>query len=301
MLPMFKFPPFFIGQIGVPGSDTPLGLRTNPEGIVIYVDQNHPEANDNADGTDPRSPKATIQAAINACTSGHGDFIRVMPGSYVENLTVTKDFLTIEGIQLGYGRPDIEGDRGVALTVHAEGFVAKGLRFAAAAAEDAVVQQGNGFFYFDCVFDGDGANDLNLLPDVLDDHWSASEGLILDCLFRGGLVGIMFTNPGPPAGVGPTDNRIINCRFYNHTTNDICDLDTPGSNLTCFLDSLIAGCCFLEVGAAYVYIKLDNGASNAGLIAGNFFADADVLNTQVVLTAATFFIGNFDGTGIAAL
>ena len=65
-LPMIKYPIFFGGQMGVPGSDTPLGIRTAPQGIVYYVDGSHPDALDANDGTDPMEPKATIQSAITA-------------------------------------------------------------------------------------------------------------------------------------------------------------------------------------------------------------------------------------------
>ena len=97
ILPMLKFPQFFGGQMGVPGSDTPLGLRMAPQGLVYYVDASHPDASDNNDGTDPNEPKATIQSAITASnatitwanTPPYEGFnwIIVSPGEYAENLT----------------------------------------------------------------------------------------------------------------------------------------------------------------------------------------------------------------------
>jgi hypothetical protein len=65
MLPLTKLPPFFPGQWGVPGSDAPLGIRTLPQSIVLYVDFNHGAANDNNTGTDPDAPLAHIQQAVN--------------------------------------------------------------------------------------------------------------------------------------------------------------------------------------------------------------------------------------------
>lgn len=289
------------GVLGVPG--TAYAARvTRADAKIFYVDPAHANANDDNDGNEPNYPLVTIQQAINNAVSGRGDTINVMPGSYAENLSITKDYLTIVGaLPGGYARPDVEAASGVTLTVHAQGFVCIHMRFVAAGAADGVRQQGNGFAYVDCVFDGDTGNCFNLLPDVADDAWSASEGIIDGCLFRGGDKGLMFTNPGPPAGVGPTDNVVQNCRFYGQTTNAIDDTDTAGSNDTTFLDSLIVGCHFLEVGAAYVYIQLDAGGNNSGAIAGCYFADADVTNTQVVLPAGILFPGNFDGAGIAAL
>jgi hypothetical protein len=50
--------------MGVPGSDTPLGLRTQPRGNVLYVDNGHGDTSDNNDGTDPNKPLTTITQAI---------------------------------------------------------------------------------------------------------------------------------------------------------------------------------------------------------------------------------------------
>lgn len=95
--PQFKLPPWFGGQMGVPGSDTPLGFRMAPQGLVYYVDASHSDASDNNDGTDPNQPKATIQSAITAnnatidwaATPPYTGFntIIVSPGEYAENLT----------------------------------------------------------------------------------------------------------------------------------------------------------------------------------------------------------------------
>jgi len=83
--------------MGVPGSDTPLGFRNNPQGLVYYVDASHGDANDNNDGTDPNQPKATIQSAITASNATIDwaatppytgmNWIIVSPGEYAENLT----------------------------------------------------------------------------------------------------------------------------------------------------------------------------------------------------------------------
>jgi hypothetical protein len=95
--PQFKLPPWFGGQMGVPGSDTPLGFRMAPQGLVYFVDGSHGDASDNNDGTDPNAPKATIQSAItasNACIDWGAtppyrgvNWIIVAPGRYNENLT----------------------------------------------------------------------------------------------------------------------------------------------------------------------------------------------------------------------
>lgn len=97
-IPMMKLPPWFDSQSGVPGSDTPEGLRMESRAIVYYVDKTNSLATDINDGTDPRYPKLTIQSAITAHNAliDWGDafggllpysWIFVGPGVYAENLT----------------------------------------------------------------------------------------------------------------------------------------------------------------------------------------------------------------------
>jgi hypothetical protein len=91
-VPQVKFPPFFGTQMGVPGSDTPLGIRHGGGGNVYYVGdstQTHYEATDVNDGTDPRYPKATIQSALDACSDTHGDVVIIFPGNYELTATLT--------------------------------------------------------------------------------------------------------------------------------------------------------------------------------------------------------------------
>jgi len=54
-----------MGQLGVSGSDVQRGLRWESSGIVLFVDENHPNAHSVGDGTDPEEPLDSIQTAIN--------------------------------------------------------------------------------------------------------------------------------------------------------------------------------------------------------------------------------------------
>ena len=63
-LPQIRLQPWYPGQMGVPGSDVQRGLRWAPAGIVLYVDENHPNTSAAADGTDPENPLNSIQVAI---------------------------------------------------------------------------------------------------------------------------------------------------------------------------------------------------------------------------------------------
>jgi len=106
-VPMLKLPPWYGGQFGVPGSDTPEGLRLGSESIVYYVDHANSLATDANDGTDPRYPKATIASAITASnatidwTSYGGtksyNWIFVGPGAYAEALTSLPHYCHVVG------------------------------------------------------------------------------------------------------------------------------------------------------------------------------------------------------------
>lgn len=75
--PLTRLLPFYPGQMGVPGSDNKLGLRLDATGSVFYVDPNHPDANANADGTNPNQPLSTVAAALLKCTDYNNDVIVV--------------------------------------------------------------------------------------------------------------------------------------------------------------------------------------------------------------------------------
>ncbi len=76
-LPLLRLPPWYPGQMGVPGSDVALGLRTVSRGKVLYVDASHPLSSDANDGTNPDAPLKTITQAIALCTTNDEDYIIV--------------------------------------------------------------------------------------------------------------------------------------------------------------------------------------------------------------------------------
>jgi hypothetical protein len=96
--------PWYGGQLGVEGSDLCAGLKT-AGGCTYYVGAvaTWTTAADVHDGTDPMNPKATIQAALNACTADNGDTVVILPGTY--RLTATLTMYT-DGVRLmGVGWP----------------------------------------------------------------------------------------------------------------------------------------------------------------------------------------------------
>ena len=76
--PLVRLPPFYPGQVGIRGSDSELGLRQHTDGVVFYVNPNHPESDDNNDGTNPDHPLATVGNALTKCQPMRGDVIAVM-------------------------------------------------------------------------------------------------------------------------------------------------------------------------------------------------------------------------------
>lgn len=254
----------------------------------------------------------TIQGALNATSDGTGDTILVFPGTYDENLTVSNDYVTIIGIQqAGYAKPDVAPTTGVALVVSGQGFQCAHMRFVSADS-DTVQQNGNGFFYTDVVFDGDAgqaATEACLrLVGAVDDSHTASEGRIIDCLFRGSTsgAGIIFQHATAAAGgTGVSDDQIINCTFVDNGVDLLSATNTTGGGAGIFLRCLIRGCNFLTTGAAYVYGNMDQGAAgdlsaNSCLICDNFFADDAFIAAQFDISGQpkVFFVGNYAAPGL---
>lgn len=267
---------------------------------------------DGGPGTYER-PFATIQAAIDRCISGRGDVIYVLPGSYVENVVVDEiDYLQIIGVMVsGYARPDIVPTSGKALTVSSsQGFAAKHFRMAAPAADtDLVLQEGNGFIYYDCVFDGDSTQGnakglLRLKGNADDDSFTASEGIIKGNLFRGsGGVGIIFdTGAAPGNGVGCTDDIIEENRFYLNDQADIVTQDS-GTGTYSVQTTLIRANHFMTKNkSVYIDFTTANGGAasdQTGAINDNIFATDSLTTTNVAMVGTGFtFTGNLDTVGI---
>jgi len=266
---------------------------------------------DSGDGQTVDDAFLTIQHAIDA--SAENDVIVVYPGEYDENLVVDVDFLTIVGAQSGYGRPDIAPAAGVALTVSAQGFRCARMRFASQDGSDAVIQEGNGFEYVDCVFDdASDANEagLRLKGSAASDDLTASEGAVKGCLFRGNAFGILFdTGDAPVNGVGCTHDVIDSCRFIDNTSADVATADT-GTGTYSVQDTQIVRCSFMEPKnkATWIDFTTSNGgtaADQTGVIEDCFFNDDTVDTTAVAIVGTGWGVvgchsmdGEFDGSGL---
>lgn len=273
-----------------------------PFGNVWFVDAEN--GDDTNSGTSASNAFATIGAAITAASPG--DTIYVAVGSYAENVVIAKDYITLIGAFVsGYARPDIVPATGKGLLVQAaQGFVGKHLRVVSTD-DDSALNEGNGFWFQDCVFDGDGnaATDcgLRLKGNADDDSFTASEGLIESCLFRGsGGFGIgLDTGDAPTNGVGSTDNVIRGCRFYGNTAEDIMALDT-GGGVHATQNLLVEGNHFASKNkTTYIDVQTNLAAANSGAIQGNWFAADAITGTEVKMVGSGFtFGGNFSNVGV---
>lgn len=268
-------------------------------------------ADDNS-GLDPDAPLATIQAAINLCVSGRGDIIYIYPGTYAENLVITsKDYVRLVGVFSGYGRPDVVPAAGFALVVNlSQGVVCQSIRFASDGQDSDVVRnEGNGFHFEDCVFDGAsgmGATKalLRLWCDADDDSYTASEGKIYDCLFRGSPgYGVAFDVQHALVGVGPTHGEMKRCRFVSNTAEDLIALETAAGTYS-VQDWLFEACQFgmgtAKNKATHIDFKTNNGVTNTGNVFAGCYINDDTIDTTAVKTDTTgsSFIGCYSLDGV---
>ncbi len=82
-LPLIRLSPFYPGQLGVHGSDVQRGIRWSPTAITMYVDDNHNDASDDHDGTDPEHPMATLQGAVTKLIAHQTALAQSLSGSVI--------------------------------------------------------------------------------------------------------------------------------------------------------------------------------------------------------------------------
>lgn len=294
-----RMSPTPVSNYGMPfvgdGAGFPFGGR-----VPYWVDVNN--GNDSRDGLHPNDALATIQEAIDRAQSG--DIILIFPGTYAENLEIDgKDYITLMGAIKGrYGWPDIVPTTGKALDVQqAQGCVFKQLRFSSDADSDVVRQQGNGYLYKNCVFDGSaqaGSNGLlRLKGNADDDSYTASEGRIKDCLFRGSTaVGLILdTGDAPGNGVGVSDLQVIDCFFQGITGADIVTQDSGTGTYSIHNGIFIRTYHMDKNKATHIDFTTANGGAasdQTGAFIDTFINDDTVDTTAVKIVGTGFgFVG----------
>ncbi len=152
MLPQVRLQPWYPGQLGVSGSDVPRGLRWAPEGIVLYVDENHNGATADNDGTDPENPINSIQTAITRLTAFATAMATSLEGSVIVvagEATIAESVIInptapanckIVGVGSGIDQPSwtAAAAAGTALTLRQSGWTVEGFRFETGAAGTAI-------------------------------------------------------------------------------------------------------------------------------------------------------------------
>ena len=209
MLPQVRLQPFYPGQLGVSGSDVQRGLRWEPTGIVLYVDNNHPNATAVGDGTDPEQPLTTITQAITNLTnfatamncSLEGSVIVVASEATILETVVVPPTAPAHCTLLGSG-PGIDGpswgaatDAGTALTIRQVGWTVQGFRFETAAGGTAIRLEWSPWLGLGYV-----GNRTKIIGNYFDGIWE-------------GLYGIDFYG-------APFDTWIINNTFREYTRDD---------------------------------------------------------------------------------
>ena len=311
--------PLYVGGVLVAPWAQPAAFGdSRAKNLFVSADR----GSDGASGLDVEHPLATITAALSKCTSGAGDTVYVYPGTYDEAVTISKDYVRLVGVRSGYGRPDVAPSTGSSRPLfvdNAQGVVVEYMRFVPdGIAVDTARVEGNGYFIYDCVFDGDAAQGatnalLVLQGDATDDSYTASEGKIYGSYFRGSgdvdtagaAIGIDVRHAGLTSGVGVSDVEIVGNRFVGNLVDLKSTAAADGGGSGIYNNFLIAGNYFLSVGAAYVYGDMDqadaSGATtDSALISGNFFADEAIVAGQfdIATRANVMFVGNYDCAGL---
>lgn len=152
LFPQVRQAPLYQGQFGVSGSDVQRGLRWEPQGIVLYVDENHPGATIVGDGTNPEYPLTTITQAIAnltafataMATSLEGSVIVVANEATIQESVIINPTAPTHCTILGAGstahRPTWRAATaaGTALTLRQEGWTIEGFTFEAGSEGTAI-------------------------------------------------------------------------------------------------------------------------------------------------------------------
>jgi len=278
--PIIKLRPFYGGQMGVPGSEPPEGIRSASQSLVYYVDAAHPDASDTNDGTDPEAPLATIQRAITlnnatinwASTPPYKgmNWIVIMPGAYAENLTPPY-YCRVVGRGLATGNTtdicvDVHPTAGSALAGTGLACHWYNIRFTT----DTAVPVIDFDTMNSCIFENCAITDGNPgLATVGIDTTGANSSWIVGCVFKG--------NSNPlTIGIRSTGNfyscRVIDCEICAVTTG----IDLSGAALCG--NSIAHRNRIWGGGAVLLGTGIDDSVVGDLLCTGNWITATDAIN-----------------------
>ena len=284
------------------------GVERGP-GSDFFVDKDN-GSNLNS-GFSWQQAKATIQAGVDLTVTNKGDrvWVKVAATAYVENVVVAlKDYVSILGVlnKSNWGRPDIHPTSGIGLVINkSQGFYGENL-FMFSDDGDACTVDSEGWKFMNSRWQAN-ANGILLKGDSVDDSFTASQGEAIGCTFwANGAAGIRLEHANNPSGVGVTDVKFKDCIFKENVGADFLSaVGVSGGGAGIFINLVIERCKFLDVGAAHVYMDMDQGvaadlAANSALIVDNFFADEAVIAAQIAIGGQpnVMFVGNKDAAGL---
>ncbi len=263
---------------------------------------------DTNDGLSLTQAKLTVQAALNAATSGDGTRIIIGSGTYQENLTISKNDITlVAGVPKGNSeRVAIAPATGIALTVgDCWRFIAKDIRFAGTSAV-GVRHSGEGAVFDNCDFTSDTTHGFQFFSSTTTVDYTGSGTTLYKCLFRDcGGAGLRHTSDTdvshPNYGIQATNVNVWECQFYTNTGDDIDD-DAQAGSPTYFYQWDISGNKFMtrnKNGASAKYLDMDGGVSQDCLISNNFFASDEAFDTDNIdIATGAVFAGNYAAAGL---
>ena len=288
---LFRIPGLFPGQQGVPGSDSPFGIRMKPRSLPIFVDPGHNDASDTNDGTNPDAPMSTIAAAV-AAVSEPGSQIFVMPGAYIENVATPDsatgpNYCEIIGLRAGGGSPSWASTAAatIPLTINALGWRVTGFRFLGPTTESCIVltNTGNNVANF-AVIDGNhfygqntglSAIDLRGSPNnvVIANNWIDSFAAASGIAIRSSAV----------ATADPLFIKILNNFFLENDTHIDADLDKSVVLNNIFENGAVIG----------TVVDISGGSIGENVVHGNLLP-GDYSNTGgYTAGTADVWTGNF--------
>jgi hypothetical protein len=294
VLPQIRLYPWYPGQMGVAGSDVQRGLRWAPEGIVLYVDENHPNATANNDGTDPENPINSVQTAITRLTNFATAFASSLEGSVIvvaaeatiaETVTVPATAptgCTILGAGGSTHQPTWTAATaaGTALTIEQTGWTVEGFTFEAGTEGHSIDLVGTG---------SAGAYKTTIRNCRFDGLW-------------GGLYGVTFS--GSPHRVVIENCEFLEWRSPGGAAFAIIVLDSSDSNpYECHIRNNV----FWE-NENHIGSLAGDRAWNVSTFTGNIFHEGELITATLMLdlrggsrgnniVVGNYFCGDYSNTG----
>jgi len=272
-LALTRLTPFYPGQLGIAGSDAPLGIRTASQGLVWYVDGDG--GNDSNDGTNPEAPLATIQAAITknnatidwAATPPYEGFntIIVAPGDYDENLTPPY-YCRVIGRGLATGNT-------TDICVHVN-----------PTAGSALAGTGLAAHWVNIRFSANTA-----VPII--DLGVMNSCIFEDCMITDGNAGLATV------GIDCTDANsswIVRCKFTGNSNPVTIGIRSTGDFFSCRVQE-----CQIEAVTTGIHLSDGAGLCGNALIAHNYIHKP--VNGIICATAAPFVVDNWIAASVDAI